>query len=48
MKKTGELCLTCTTIHLAFPGRVAPYKKHYCLRAWENCLIARMLWSKYD
>lgn len=37
-----------TAIHLAFTGSIKKYKEHYCSRRWENCLIAKMLWSKYD
>lgn len=37
-----------TIIHLAFPGSAAKYKDYYCCHKWEECLIAKMLWSKYD
>lgn len=35
-------------IRNAFAGSAAPYKARYCCAGWEDCLIARMLWSKYD
>lgn len=37
-----------STVHNAFPGSAAAYKKEYCCRKWEDCLIAKALWSKYD
>ena len=37
-----------SSIHNAFPGSAAAYKKEYCCAGWENCLIAKALWSKYD
>ena len=37
-----------SSIHNAFPGSAAAYKKEYCCGGWENCLIAKALWSKYD
>ena len=35
-------------IHNAFPGTAAAYKKEYCCKNWESCIIAKALWSKYD
>ena len=37
-----------SSIHNAFPGSAAAYKKEYCCADWESCLIAKALWSKYD
>lgn len=37
-----------SSIHNAFPGSAAKYKARYCCADWESCLIAKMLWSKYD
>ena len=37
-----------SSIHNAFPGSAAAYKKAYCCDEWESCLIAKALWSKYD
>lgn len=34
-------------IELVFSGNADKYKDQYCTDDWENCLIARMLWSKY-
>ena len=37
-----------SSIHNAFPGSAAAYKKEFCCDNWEGCLIAKALWSKYD
>ncbi|MBP3538710.1 MAG: hypothetical protein J6J62_02580 [Oscillospiraceae bacterium] len=37
-----------SAIHNAFAGSAAEYKKRYCCAEWDSCLIAKMLWSKYD
>ena len=37
-----------SAIHNAFSGTVDAYKARYCCDAWEECLIAKMLWSKYE
>jgi len=37
-----------SSIHNAFPGSAAAYKKEYCCDDWEKCIIAKALWSKYD
>ena len=37
-----------SSIHNAFPGNAAEYKKEFCCDDWESCLIAKALWSKYD
>ena len=39
-----------SSIHNAFPGSAAAYKKEYCCdnHNWGNCIIAKALWSKYD
>lgn len=37
-----------SSIHNAFPGNAAAYKKEFCCGDWESCLIAKALWSKYD
>ena len=35
-------------IHNAFAGSAAQYKAQYCCARWEDCMIAKMLWSKYE
>ena len=37
-----------SSIHNAFAGNAAEYKKEFCCGDWKNCLIAKALWSKYD
>lgn len=37
-----------SSLHNAFDGSAASYKERYCCARWEDCLIAKMLWSKYD
>ena len=37
-----------SSIHNAFPGSAAQYKKEFCCAGWESCIIAKALWSKYD
>lgn len=37
-----------SSIHNAFPGSAAKYKRRYCCDDWKSCRIANMLWSKYD
>lgn len=37
-----------SAIHNAFAGSAEGYKARYCCTAWEECLIAKMLWSKYE
>ena len=37
-----------SSIHNAFAGSAAAYKARCCCADWESCLIAKMLWSKYD
>lgn len=37
-----------SSIHNAFPGSAAKYKQRYCCDDWQSCMIAAMLWSKYD
>ena len=37
-----------SSLHNAFAGSAAPYKERYCCAQWEECRIARMLWSKYE
>lgn len=37
-----------SSIHNAFSGSAARYKREYCCKNWESCLIAGMLGSKYE
>lgn len=39
-----------TALHLAFSTRpqLKEYKKTFCRRSWEGCLIAMMLNQKYN
>lgn len=37
-----------STIRLSFSGSAAAYREEYCSQSWENCLIAKALWKKYD
>ncbi|MGI5976171.1 MAG: hypothetical protein ACOX68_00545 [Candidatus Limivicinus sp.] len=37
-----------SSIHNAFSHSAAAYKRHYCCGDWHSCLIAKMLWSKYE
>lgn len=39
-----------TTIHNAFPGNAAAYKRGFCYDSagWKKCIIAKALWSKYE
>lgn len=39
-----------SSIHNAFPGSAAEYKRLYCSDSagWKRCIIAQALWSKYE
>lgn len=37
-----------SSIHNAFPGNAAAYKKTYCCNNWESCIIAKALRQKYE
>ena len=37
-----------SSIHNAFSGGAEPYKRSYCCKNWQSCLISRMLESKYE
>ena len=39
-----------SSIHNAFPGTAAPWKDEYCCSStgWQRCMIAKMLWQKYE